>query len=114
MIYTQAHDEQVCNYNDEFRTMANNIQWITDGCPNMKVEFDLLLALISKDYDRIRQEIMPFIFREDENFMEDLASMFNKVFEAEMDIVYEDLMSSIEIDYNEEDDTITVRQWERE
>ena len=80
----------------------------------MKVEYDLLLALISRDYNRIRQEIMPFVFREDENFMEDLASMYNKVFEAELDMVYEDLMSSLEIDYNAEDDTINIRQWTRE
>jgi hypothetical protein len=80
----------------------------------MKIEYDLLLALISMDYNRIRQEIMPFVFREDENFMEDLASMYNKVFEAELDMVYEDLMASLEIDYNAEDDTINIRQWTRE
>jgi hypothetical protein len=57
---------------------------------------------------------MPFVFREDENFMEDLASMYNKVFEAELDMVYEDLMASLEIDYNAEDDTINIRQWTRE
>lgn len=114
MIYTEKHHEQVCNYNEEFKNIANNISWITDGCPNMRVEYDLLLALISRDYNRIRQEIMPFVFREDENFMEDLASMYNKVFEAELDMVYEDLMSSLEIDYNAEDDTINIRQWTRE
>ena len=57
---------------------------------------------------------MPFVFREDDSFMEDLCTMYNKVFEAELDNVYEDLMSSIEIDYDEATDTITVRQWDRE
>jgi hypothetical protein len=114
MIYTKEHHEQVCNYNSEWINIANNIQWLTDNNPIMKIEYELLLALISKDYNRIRENIMPFVFREDENFMEDLCSMYNKVFEAELDNVYEDLMASLEIDYDEATDTIAIRQWDRE
>ena len=108
MIYNENLHKEIIRHHANFVNLANNIQWITDGDPNMKVEFDLLLALISEDYDRIKQEITPFMFREG-HFMEDLSDMFTKVLEAELDIVYEDLMKSIEIECD--DDTIRISQW---
>ena len=108
MIYNKDLHHEVIEHHANFVNLANNIQWITDGNPNMKVEFDLLLALISEDYDRIKQEITPFMFRE-EHFMEDLSDMFAKVLEAEIDIVYDNLMQSIEIQCD--DDTISIAQW---
>lgn len=108
MIYNKDLHHEVIEHHANFVNLANNIQWITDGNPNMKVEFDLLLALISEDYDRIKQEIAPFMFREG-HFMEDLSDMFAKVLEAEVDMVYDNLMQSIEIQCD--DDTIRISQW---
>ena len=108
MIYNKDLHHEVIEHHANFVNLANNIQWITDGCPYMKVEFDLLLALISEDYDRIKQEIAPFMFRES-HFMEDLSDMFAKVLEAEVDMVYDNLMQSIEIQCD--DETISIAQW---
>lgn len=108
MIYNKDLHHEVIEHHANFVNLANNIQWITDGCPYMKVEFDLLLALISEDYDRIEKEITPFMFRES-HFMEDLSDMFAKVLEAEVDMVYDNLMQSIEIQCD--DDTISIAQW---
>ena len=108
MLYNKLLHQEVIEHHANFVNLANNIQWVTDGCPNMKVEFDLLLALISEDYDRIKQEIAPFMFRES-HFMEDLSDMFAKTLEAEIDIVYDNLMSSIEIQCDE--DTISIAKW---
>lgn len=108
MIYNKELHQEVIEHHANFVNLANNIQWLTDNNPSMKVEFDLLLALISEDYDRIKQEIQPFMFRET-HFMQDLTDMFTKVLETELDIVYDDLMQSIEIQCD--DDVISIAQW---
>ena len=108
MIYNKELHQEVIEHHAGLVELAKNILYITDGNPHMKVEFDLLQALISEDYDRIKQEIQPFMFRET-NFIQDLSDMFAKVLEAELDIVYDDLMSSIEIQCD--DDVISIAQW---
>lgn len=111
MIYTNDLHEQICDYNSEFRNLANTIAWLTDGSPYMVAEHDLLLAFISKDYNRIREEITPFFFSE-ENFMEDITNMFNKTLEAEMEIVYENIMQDLIIDFNEETNQVEIKRYE--
>lgn len=111
MIFTQEHFDIVCDHNSEFVNLANTIAWLTDGCPQMIAEFDLLKAFISKDYNRIRQEIQPFFFSE-ENFIDDVTNMYNKILEVEMEIVYENIMSELEIGYNEETNEILIQRWE--
>jgi hypothetical protein len=110
MIYTNTHHEIICNHNSEFINLANTITWITDGAPYMRTEYDLLLAFISKDYNRIRQEIQPFFFRE-ENFMEDITNMYNKVLEAEMEIVYENIMQDLVVELSEDGSKVEVKKW---
>ena len=110
MIYTSNLHEQICDHNSEFRNLANTITWLTDGCPQMIAEFDLLQAFISKDYDRIRQEIQPFFFS-DEKFMEDVSNMFNKTLEAEMEIVYENIMSDLVVELSEDGTKVEVKKW---
>ena len=111
MIYTNDLHEIICNHNSEFINLANTITWITDGAPYMRTEYDLLLAFISKDYNRIRQEIQPFFFREG-SFMEDISDMFNKTLEAEMEIVYENIMQDLIIDFNEETNQVEIKRYE--
>ena len=108
MIYNKTLHHEVIELHSGLVELAKNILYITDGNPSMKVEFELLQALISEDYDRIEQELQPFMFRES-HFVEDLSDMFTKVLETELDIVYEDLMKSIEIECD--DDTIRISQW---
>jgi hypothetical protein len=76
----------------------------------MRTEYDLLLAFISKDYNRIRQEIQPFFFREG-SFMEDISDMFNKTLEAEMEIVYENIMQDLVVELSEDGSKVEVKQW---
>jgi hypothetical protein len=76
----------------------------------MVAEFDLLKAFITKDYNRIRQEIQPFFFRE-ENFMEDITNMYNKVLEAEMEIVYENIMQDLVVELSEDGSKVEVKKW---
>ena len=111
MVYTNTHHEIICNHNSEFINLANTINWITDGAPYMRTEYDLLLAFISKDYNRIREEITPFFFS-DKTFMEDITTMFNKTLEAEMEIVYENIMQDLIIDFNEETNQVEIKKWE--
>lgn len=110
MIYTNDLHEQICDHNSEFRNLANTIAWLTDGCPQMVAEFDLLQAFISKDYNRIRQEIQPFFFSE-ENFMEDITTMFNKTLEVEMEIVYENIMQDLVVELSEDGTKVEVKKW---
>ena len=77
----------------------------------MVAEFDLLQAFISKDYNHIRQEIQPFFFSE-ENFMDDITNMYNKILEAEMEIVYENIMQDLIIDFNEETNQVEIKRYE--
>ena len=110
MIYTNDLHEQICDHNSEFRNLANTIAWITDGAPYMRTEYDLLLAFISKDYNRIRQEIQPFFFREG-SFMEDISDMFNKTLECELEIVYENIMNDLVIELSEDGSKVEVKKW---
>ena len=110
MIYNKDLHHEVIEHHSGLVELAKNILYITDGNPSMKVEFELLQALISEDYDRIEQELQPFMFRES-HFMEDLSDMFTKVLETELDIVYEDLMKSIEIQCSDDDDIISICKW---
>ena len=110
MIYTNTHHEIICNHNSEFINLANTISWITDGAPYMRAEYDLLLAFISKDYNRIRQEIQPFFFS-DKTFIEDITNMFNKTLEAEMEIVYENIMQDLVVELSEDGSKVEVKKW---
>lgn len=110
MIYTNNLHEQICDHNSEFRNLANTIAWLTDGSPHMVAEFDLLQAFISKDYNRIREEITPFFFS-DNRFMEEITDMFNKVLEAEMEIVYENIMQDLVVELSEDGSKVEVKKW---
>lgn len=110
MVYTNTHHEIICNHNSEFVNLANTINWITDGAPYMRAEYDLLLAFISKDYNRIREEITPFFFG-DNTFMEDITNMFNKTLEAEMEIVYENIMQDLVVELSEDGTKVEVKKW---
>lgn len=110
MIYTNTHHEIICDHNSEFRNLANTITWLTDGCPQMVAEFDLLQAFISKDYNRIRQEIQPFFFS-DEKFMDDVSNMFNKTLECELEIVYENIMDDLVVELSEDGTKVEVKKW---
>ena len=110
MIYTNDLHEQICDHNSEFRNLANTIAWLTDGSPYMVAEHDLLLAFISKDYNRIRQEIQPFFFNEN-NFMDEVTNMFNKVLEAEMEIIYENIMQDLVVELSEDGSKVEVKKW---
>ena len=110
MIYTNTHHEIICNHNSEFINLANTISWITDGAPYMRAEYDLLLAFISKDYNRIRQEIQPFFFS-DKTFIEDITNMFNKILECELEIVYENIMNDLVIELSEDGTKVEVKKW---
>ena len=76
----------------------------------MRTEYDLLLAFISKDYNRIREEITPFFFS-DKTFMEDITTMFNKTLEAEMEIVYENIMQDLVVELSEDGTKVEVKKW---
>jgi hypothetical protein len=76
----------------------------------MVAEFDLLQAFISKDYNRIREEITPFFFSDDK-FMEEVTDMFNKVLEAEMEIVYENIMQDLVVELSEDGTKVEVKKW---
>ena len=76
----------------------------------MRTEYDLLLAFISKDYNRIREEITPFFFS-DKTFMEDITNMFNKTLEAEMEIVYENIMQDLVVELSEDGTKVEVKKW---
>lgn len=110
MVYTNTHHEIICNHNSEFVNLANTINWITDGAPYMRTEYDLLLAFISKDYNRIREEITPFFFG-DNTFMDDITTMFNKTLEAEMEIVYENIMQDLVVELSEDGSKVEVKKW---
>lgn len=110
MVYTNTHHEIICNHNSEFVNLANTINWITDGAPYMRTEYDLLLAFISKDYNRIREEITPFFFG-DNTFMDDITTMFNKTLEAEMEIVYENIMQDLVVELSEDGTKVEVKKW---
>ena len=113
MVYTNIHHEIICNHNSEFVNLANTINWITDGAPYMRTEYDLLLAFISKDYNRIREEITPFFFS-DKTFMEDITTMFNKTLEVEMEIVYENIMQDLVVELSEDGTKVEVKKWSDE